>query len=136
MSIFNDIYEENHWGFSERDNRKYYSGAGSHDGNIVVPYIESVQDFLLTFDEKPNIIDLGCGDFFLGSTLRAFCNHYIACDIVEPLISYNKEKFNKLDVDFRLLDITNDELPAADVVIVRQILQHLSNFEIKKFVEK
>jgi len=35
-----------------------------------------------------------------------------------------------LDVDFRVLDITNDALPKADVAIIRQVLQHLSNEQI------
>ena len=35
-----------------------------------------------------------------------------------------------LDVDFRVLDITSDEIPPGDVCFVRQVLQHLSNQSI------
>lgn len=134
MSIFNEIYEKNLWGSSEKPNRRYYSGLGSHDGNIVVPYIEAVQDLLTEFNSKPDIVDLGCGDFFIGSSIRSFCGSYTACDIVEPLISYNKLKFKNLNVDFKKIDITRDSIPEGDILIIRQVLQHLSNEDIAKFV--
>ncbi len=34
------------------------------------------------------------------------------------------------------MDIAKDELPSGDVAILRQVLQHLSNAEIKRVVEK
>lgn len=34
------------------------------------------------------------------------------------------------------LDITLDDLPKGNVIILRQVLQHLSNFEIIKFIKK
>src|ERR1035438_499306 len=41
-----------------------------------------------------------------------------------------------MDVDFRLIDLTEDELPKGDVVIVRQVFQHLSNNLICKALPK
>ncbi len=135
MSTFNEIYEKNLWGNSGKASRQYYSGVGSHDGSIVIPYIEAVQDLLTEFDTKPDVVDLGCGDFFIGSSIRSFCGSYTACDVVEPLISYNKSKFKNLNVDFKHLDITKDTIPSGDMLIVRQVLQHLSNKDISRFVE-
>ena len=80
-----------------------------------------------SLDNKPRVVDLGCGDFSVGSQIRPHCGTYIACDVVEPLIERNKEKYRGLDVDFCALDITTDELPDGDVVFIRQVFQHLSN---------
>jgi hypothetical protein len=77
--------------------------------------------------EKPDVVDLGCGDFYVGSKIRSLCNHYAACDIVPSLIESNKKKFLDMEVDFRVLDLTEDEIPGAKVVFIRQVFQHLSN---------
>ena len=45
-------------------------------------------------------------------------------------------RYNALDVDFRLLDFVTDDLPPGDVVFVRQVLQHLSNDQIARALER
>src|SRR5690606_27522334 len=40
------------------------------------------------------------------------------------------------NLEFQVLDIATDDLPSGDVAILRQVLQHLSNAEIKRVVEK
>ncbi len=129
---FTLIYTKNAWGKSNDPSDKYYSGSGSRKNDVVEAYIKSIDMFLRSFPTKPDVVDLGCGDFSVGSRVRALCANYIACDIVEPLIAFNKEKFASLNVDFRVLDITADELPLAEVVFIRQVLQHLSNKMIEK----
>ena len=94
-------------------------------------YLE-LSNFLNTFPNKPNVIDLGCGDFVIGSKLRSACGKYIAVDIFDDLINYNKVKYSDLQVDFKTLDITKDELPEADICFLRTVLQHLSNEVHKK----
>ena len=134
--IFNEIYHSESWGKSKNTEQKFYSGEGSGNISIVSRYVDSVNIFLESFSNKPDVVDLGCGDFFVGSKIRSLCNSYIACDIVAPLIEYNKKKYQKLNIDFRTLDITHDNLPPGDVVFIRQVLQHLSNTDIKKIIPK
>ena len=64
-----------------------------------------------------------------------YCRNYIASDIVEELIEHNKKKFKSLKVDFRVLDITKNELPKAEICFLRQVLQHLSNNSILRFIK-
>jgi hypothetical protein len=66
--------------------------------------------------------------------MRHYCGKYTACDVVPALISRNQIEFSHLNVDFRCLDITHDDLPGADVAVLRQVLQHLSNAQILKIV--
>jgi hypothetical protein len=133
---FTKIYTEGLWAKSNNDPDSFSSGSGSRQPNIVATYIGAVEKFITSLDQKPDVVDLGCGDFFIGSRIRHLCRNYIACDIVDSLIARNKDIYRHMDVDFRVLDITSDELPAGDVVFVRQVLQHLSNELILNAIPK
>ena len=95
-----------------------------------------MSSFLSSLPSKPNVVDLGCGDFNVGKELRAACDGYIACDVVDLLIERNKVLFNGLGVDFRSIDICEDELPSGEIAFVRQVLQHLNNEQIARVLEK
>ena len=97
-------------------------------------FLLQVNVILKKFSSKPNVVDLGCGDFAVGSMLRKDCNNYIAVDILDKLINKNKKIYKNLNVDFRTLDFTKDNLPEGDICFVRQVLQHLSNTIIIKIV--
>lgn len=127
------IYENNLWG---GDKSVYYSGVGSHHPETVNPYIEEISAFLKDFETPPIVCDLGCGDFNVGKELVKYSRKYIAIDIVPGLIAHNKNKFKADNLEFQVLDIAKDELPSGDCAILRQVLQHLSNVEIKSVVEK
>ena len=134
--VFEKIYSNSIWGKSEDQDDNFCSGEGSYDLGIINPYINAVNKFLSSFEYPLDVVDLGCGDFNIGSKIRSSCKNYIACDIVEPLIERNKTKYTDLHVDFRILDISEDELPEGDVVIIRQVLQHLSNELIAAVTKK
>lgn len=80
--------------------------------------------------------DFGCGDFNVGKRLVDFTKAYRAFDVVEELIARNRQQFKNEKLTFDCLDIVADELPKGDCVLIRQVLQHLSNEHIKKVVLK
>ncbi|WP_439128491.1 class I SAM-dependent methyltransferase [Polaribacter sp.] len=127
------IYEQGLWG---TNNTEFYSGEGSHNPDIVNPYVQVVKDFLSTFKTPLTLCDLGCGDFNIGKQLVKHTKKYIGVDIVESLINYNTKHFKAENLSFLCLDIAKDPLPKADVVILRQVLQHLSNTEILSILQK
>jgi hypothetical protein len=133
--VFTKIYVEGTWGGADDPQQRFFSGSGSRAAPVET-YIEAVEKFIRTLDHKPDVVDLGCGDFHVGSRVRPLCNRYIACDIVDALITSNAERYKAMDVDFRTLDITQDELPLGEVVFVRQVLQHLSNAEIARAIAR
>ncbi|MGJ8666190.1 MAG: class I SAM-dependent methyltransferase [Patiriisocius sp.] len=126
------VYALKLWG----GDASFYSGEGSHNDEIVQPYLDTVKTFLSSFEEPLVVCDLGCGDFNIGKELVEFTEKYIALDIVPELIDYNKLKFQQENLEFHCLDIAEDTLPVADCIILRQVLQHLSNAEILNIVEK
>jgi hypothetical protein len=134
QEAFSLIYEAKLWG--GREGADFYSGPGSHDQEVIGPYLDAISTFLKGFDNKPDVVDLGCGDFNIGRQVRSLCGRYIACDVVPLLIERNKLKFGHLDVDFRCIDIVEDELPPGQIVFLRQVLQHLSNAQIARVVSK
>lgn len=129
----NQVYRMKLWGSGASD---FYSGNGSHHPAIINPYIDELQSFLKSFDPPLTICDLGCGDFNVGKELVKYAKKYIAIDIVEDLIKYNAEKYKEDNLEFRCLDIAKDDLPVADCVLLRQVLQHLSNAEVHQIVNK
>lgn len=133
--VFKKIYQKKLWTPDyKKNNFQFYSGSGSHEQEFTEIYLKKTEDFLTSFSSKPNVVDLGCGDFEIGSKLRKFCNNYVAVDIFDELINHNKIKYKNLNVNFQSLDITKDNLPEGDICFLRAVLQHLSNDSIKNFL--
>jgi Methyltransferase domain len=133
-NVFAAVYRDAKWGTGPDGD--FYSGSGSHDPAVVLPYVEGVRAFLQSLPKPPSLVDLGCGDFNIGRQLRPHCDEYIACDVVPDLIARNQVKFGEIDVEFRCLDITENDYPDGEVVVLRQVLQHLSNLQILKVLPK
>ncbi len=132
-AVMAQIYNMHLWGGTEFD---FYSGDGSHNPEIINPYCDVLIAFLKS-QKKPLIVcDLGCGDFNIGKHLVKHCQSYFAIDIVEKLIDRNKTLFKEKTLEFLCLDITKDKLPFGECVILRQVLQHLSNQEIQHILKQ
>ncbi len=129
---FDQVYKIGLWGRDAVANDGFFSGPGSV-GAAAAAYVQAL---VAEFSDQPGLaaVDLGCGDFRVGSRIRSLFDGYIACDVAPSLIERNNGKYADLDVDFRALDITSDPLPAANVALCRQVLQHLSNADIRFFL--
>ena len=57
-------------------------------------------------------------------------------DIVPQLIEHHRHTFGGDRIRFQQLDLVCDPLPAGDVCLVRQVLQHLSNKDITTFLDR
>ena len=127
------VYKMNLWGSNASE---FYSGEGSHNPELVNPYIEAIVSFLKTLNTPISVCDLGCGDFNIGSKLFKYTSKYFAIDIVPELIDHNKSNFKAKNLSFSSLDIAKDDLPPADCALIRQVLQHLSNAEVQNILNK
>jgi len=127
------VYAMKLWGDNKSD---FYSGVGSHNPNIVNPYIDTLSSFLTSFKSPLVVCDLGCGDFNVGNQLVKHAKKYVAVDIVADLIDNNKKKYKAENLEFYCLDIAVNDLPSGDCALLRQVLQHLSNAEIQSIVRK
>jgi SAM-dependent methyltransferase len=129
-ATFARIYAENVWGGTRG---AFYSGPGS-DGAPAAGYVAMVCAFVREAGIG-SIVDLGCGDFRVGARLAECGAEYTGVDVVAELVARNAAEFGRRDVRFECRDIIADELPAGDLCLIRQVLQHLSNAEIARVLE-
>ena len=132
-AVFSTIYKTNIWGDSK--DHKFYSGSGSHDPKITAPYIQALSTFMVYFTmitgKKPIVVDVGCGDFAIGSKISNYTEKYIGADIVKELIEHNQSVYADNCRSFIHLDISSEAPPRGDICIVRQVFQHLPNSAIQ-----
>jgi SAM-dependent methyltransferase len=129
--IFSEIYRKKLWG--GRLLLGSHSGSGSRNPTVIVPYVRAVRNFLIEL-ERPSVLDLGCGDFYVGCQLVDYASAFIACDIVDFVIEQNRRRYPSMD--FKVIDAAEDNLPKADIILIRQVFQHLSNAQILKIIPK
>lgn len=131
--IFEEVYATGKWG--SRAGEAFYSGAGSR-GDSVVEYVRRVSDFIADLEIELGrpavVVDIGCGDFEVGRAMLELLpeTRYIGCDVVRPLVDYNNRHYKSERASFRVLDIVAQVPPEADIYLVRQVFQHLSNADI------
>jgi hypothetical protein len=86
-----------------------------------------------------SLIDAPCGDLFWIKEIELPVEKYIGIDIVEELIDQNKKKYANQQRSFMALDIIEDEIPKADIILCRDCFVHLSfkqSFKIIKNFKK
>lgn len=134
-AIFTEIYEKGLWGDAP-DNRKYCSGSGTTDAHVAL-----YQDKLIQFiheNQIKSIFEIGCGDFsIMQHVMQHVDAHYHGTDLVAPVIEYHKaQKYGQKHVFEQLNAVSAKALPIADICIIRQVLQHLSNTQILNILKK
>lgn len=133
-AIFTEIYKKGYWGKTE--GVAYFSGTGTHDENTI-KYI----DILVNFINKNNIqsvFEIGCGDFSITKkVLHQVDINYTGADIVANLIVHLEKNYGNKKNNFIHIDaIEAKNYPNADLCIIRQVLQHLSNDQILQILQK
>jgi len=128
QEAFERVYAENAWGGALGE---FDSGDGSLDATTE-SYVAMVQAFIAEHGVR-SVVDLGCGDFRVGRRLAGAVPRFVGVDVVPALIERNRRAFP--EVEFRCSNLISDELPDAELGLLRQVLQHLSNQQIEKVLE-
>ncbi len=132
QQIFEDIYSGQRWGSGGRE---FDSGSGSVDA-VASPYVDAIARYVADRGVR-SIVDLGCGDFRVGSAIVAATGvRYTGVDIARPLIEHLRSTAANTSVDFQCLNLVEDPLPVGDLYLIRQVLQHLSNQQIATILGK
>lgn len=137
QKVFQDIYKKDKWGYLRLEGAPsdFYSGPGSYADELVEPYVNLVKELVAEMGIK-TIVDLGCGDFNVGSRIAPLVDDYTGCDIVPELVERNNRKYSDDGCHFVCLDMVDDDLPPADLCLIREALQHLSNEEVLQILPK
>ena len=128
-SAFNRIYATGLWGKDAAG--KGVSGSGS-TLPITREYRAYVEDFIKTHNVK-SVVDAGCGDWSFSSAMDWSDASYLGVDIVSEVIEADRRKYGNGRIKFQVGDIS-EELPAADLLISKDVLQHLPNALVEKFI--
>lgn len=117
---FEEIYARNEW--------LYGSGEGSLLAHNL-SYIAFLEGFLAEYQIK-SVVDLGCGDWQFSEFVNWGDVSYRGYDVVSQIIAANDERFSDDDTKFILYSGEPSELPSADLLIAKDVLQHLSDARV------
>lgn len=104
------------------------SGAPRSGSGSTLEYTERLRAALPDVFKRYKVktfLDAPCGDWHWMSAVDLTGITYIGGDISASLIKDNAGKYTSKKVSFQHLDITEDDLPKADMMMVRDCLFHL-----------
>lgn len=78
------------------------------------------------------LLDVPCGDFHWMRHVDLGGVEYLGADIVASIVADNQARHARAGRSFRVLDVTRDPLPAADLVLCRDLLIHLGLDDIHR----
>lgn len=125
MNVFDKIYQTDTWGFG--------SGHGSLP-SVTKTYRAFLEQFLRTNDIE-SVVDYGCGDWQFSQLVDWGSANYTGIDVAENVIKENSKKHNRDNVAFLHVPFGSSNIPKADLIIVKDVLQHLSDDDVKSFLK-
>jgi hypothetical protein len=125
VSVFRDIYQRHHWSGSASP-----SGAGA--GPEQTTELRRSLPALLSELGVATLLDLPCGDYSWMRTIELPAIRYIGADLLPEIVEPLAAAFGDHRREFRVLDLTRDRLPPADLLLCRDCLVHLSYADIRR----
>lgn len=120
QKVFTRIYDEQSWTGG--------SGSGSHPDNTTT-YRQFLQNFFKRYNIR-SVVDFGCGDWQSTQLIDWSGISYHGIDVVEAVISENSRQHGSETIRFSCADLLEEPLPAADLLIIKDVLQHWSNEQV------
>lgn len=120
QDTFRSIYRSGIWGGTESA-----SGWGSDLESTRV--VRSLLPELLTSLGVSTLLDAPCGDLHWMREVDLGGVEYVGVDVVPEVVEENRSLYGAPDRRFLVADLTRSRLPAADLVLCRDCLVHLSH---------
>jgi SAM-dependent methyltransferase len=121
--VFSRIYRENEW---------IGSGPGSS--------AEATQDYrfflekFLRLNRIRTVLDVGCGDWRFSRYVPWEGVQYTGMEVVPDVVEANRRRFTDDNLRFVCADARTADLPAADLLLMKDVLQHWTNAEVAQFL--
>ncbi len=118
--IFGQVYAMTRWGHG--------SGNGSHPAST-----SNYRIFLERFigsNQIRSVLDVGCGDWQSSRFINFGTARYLGFDVVKKLVEHNQTSFSSDAVEFAVMPDDPRRLPPADLIIIKDVLQHLPDDQI------
>jgi|SRR5579872_1008878 len=127
-TLFKYIYKENSW-----LNKNTRSGNGSDLTETPIIRLQIPQ--LIEKYGIKTMLDAGCGEFFWQKELDlSSLELYMGIDIVPEIIEHNSKRYQTDRCTFALLDIVSQPIPTVDMILCRDVFQHLSDTDIQQAI--
>lgn len=127
--VFSNIYEN--WGFGGYPDSRSGPGSTLQETEEIRKEIRR----LVAAKEIKTVVDIPCGDFHWMKEIVYGFEKYTGGDIVPAIIQDNQKYANQV-INFIEFDLAgNEEIPEADLLIVRDVIGHLPLEQGKKIIE-
>jgi SAM-dependent methyltransferase len=125
--VFDKIYRLSIW--------RGGSGLGSHP-DVAKPYMLYLQDFLSN-NAIRSVVDVGCGDWQFSQFIDWGGASYLGIDVVPSVIEANSQAFGQANREFVCANLASDthNLPSGDLLLLKDVLQHLSNKNVQQLLK-
>jgi len=124
MSVFDEIYKSNAWGFG--------SGHGSLP-SVTKGYRALLETFIRENNVR-SVVDYGSGDWQFSKLVEWGDIEYTGVDVVPSLTAENTTKYGNQKRKFVTLAPGSNGIPDADLLICKDVLQHMPNQAVQEFV--
>lgn len=122
---FEQVYRDERWGFG--------SGHGSLP-HATRRYRRFIEEFLVA-NRVSSVLDYGCGDWQFSRLIDWQGARYYGVDVVSEVIAEDNRRYARPGVEFMIAPDDAAELPEADLLICKDVLQHLPNEYVHRFLE-
>lgn len=126
--VFTEIYDSAPW----LDAGFLFSGSQIE---ITKQYVAFIQDFLCK-NKILSVLDVGCGDWAFSRYIDWSGIEYKGIDVVKYVIDRNQILFASPSIVFIEADALEMELPEADLLLCKDVFQHLPNADIIALLKK
>ncbi len=123
-AIFDSIYETNLWGNG--------SGSGSKE-TLNQGYVAFLQNFMRE-SLISSLVDVGCGDWQFSKNIDFSNIYYTGYDVASFVINANNAKYAKDNITFEHYDGDFSQIKSADLLLCKDVLQHLPTSKIHEFI--
>jgi hypothetical protein len=85
--------------------------------------------------EARSVLDISWGDWNLGRQIDWSSVNYLGIDVVANMIKRNIDCFSRDNIAFRCLNGVDGKVAPVDLVIIKDVMQHLSNADVLKMLK-
>ena len=127
--IFTKIYQENRWGDGIEIPK---SGVGSLPSNAEM-YVKFVEKIVSDFSIE-SVVDVGHGDWSMWKDYKFENVNYFGIDVARGLSELVSSQYGNPNRIFKFADGVNSSLPSGDLLMCKDVLQHLPNQSVIDFL--
>jgi SAM-dependent methyltransferase len=119
--------------------RRYEDGDsdwGGHSGGGSSPYwnieYRAFLERFMVLNDIRSVVDIGCGDWQFSRFINFAGVTYRGYDVVPSVVEANQRRYGSSEVSFQIIPADLSQVPAAELLIMKDVLQHLPDREIHR----